>query len=280
MNTHADKTQENRNQTVANEISQKKSGGESTFQFVDNRHEAVIQKRLQEMVNNSPQAKKVAQLQAMADNYSAQQQQPIQLICKKAGLSEENYRSKLRSTVILYAEIEGKPVGTDGVFKTSGSNHAEDNLIAKLKESNISTGNLNIWLSTSPCSSVFGTRKDDCSEGCQEILEKLHTPPTFNVKVLADHLYQPKDLATVERAEDFKTGFSSASVAHTSKFPMSVHKQPAWTEGSLSSTKENVAQLKALQGMANKSPRVERTNNLLDNKPSTNKKIKLAYLIN
>ncbi len=62
MNTHADKTQENKSQSLANEISQKQSGGESTFQFVDNRPEAIVQRKLQ----------------AMADNYSTQQQNPIQ----------------------------------------------------------------------------------------------------------------------------------------------------------------------------------------------------------
>ena len=40
MNTHADKTQENKSQSVSNETSQKQSSGESTFQFVDNRPEA------------------------------------------------------------------------------------------------------------------------------------------------------------------------------------------------------------------------------------------------
>ena len=37
MNIHADKTQENESQSVANEAAQKQSSGESTFQFVGNR---------------------------------------------------------------------------------------------------------------------------------------------------------------------------------------------------------------------------------------------------
>jgi hypothetical protein len=41
MKTHADKTQENKSQSVANAVSQKQSSGESTFQFVDNRLEAI-----------------------------------------------------------------------------------------------------------------------------------------------------------------------------------------------------------------------------------------------
>ena len=104
MNTHADETQENKSQTVTAEASQIQSGGESTFQFVDNRPEAIAQRKLQEMANNSPQvsqlrafqdmannspqAKQTAQLKAMADNYSAQQQQPIQKKENNTGLPD------------------------------------------------------------------------------------------------------------------------------------------------------------------------------------------------
>lgn len=88
MNTHADKTQENKSQSVANEVAQEQSGSESTFQFVDNRPEAVAQRKLQEMANNSPQVKQAAQLQDRADNYSAQQQQPLQKKENNTGLPD------------------------------------------------------------------------------------------------------------------------------------------------------------------------------------------------
>jgi hypothetical protein len=104
MNTHADETQENKSQTVTAEASQIQSGGESTFQFVDNRPEAVAQRKLQEMANNSPQVsqlrafqdmannspqvKQTAQLQTMADNHSSQQRQPIQRQENKTGLPD------------------------------------------------------------------------------------------------------------------------------------------------------------------------------------------------
>ena len=102
MNTHADKTQENKSQAVSTSISQMQNSRESTFQFVDNRPEAVAQRKLQEMANNnpqvsqlmafqdmannSPQAKQSAQLQAMADNYSARQQHPVQKKANNTGL--------------------------------------------------------------------------------------------------------------------------------------------------------------------------------------------------
>ncbi|MCK5229979.1 MAG: hypothetical protein KAR13_06920 [Desulfobulbaceae bacterium] len=54
MNTHADKKQENKSQSVANTVAQKRSGDQSMFHFVDNRPEAVAQRKLQEMVTLSP----------------------------------------------------------------------------------------------------------------------------------------------------------------------------------------------------------------------------------
>jgi hypothetical protein len=104
MNTHVDKTQENKSQAVTNAISQKQIGGESTFQFVDNRPETIAQRKLQEMANNSPQVSQLkafqemannspqvnqaAQLQSMADNFSSQQQQPIQKKENNTGLPD------------------------------------------------------------------------------------------------------------------------------------------------------------------------------------------------
>ncbi|MEQ9290062.1 MAG: DUF4157 domain-containing protein [Cyclobacteriaceae bacterium] len=96
MNIHADKTQEKKKQSVANGLSQKQRGGESTFQFVDNRYAAVAQRKLQEMANNSPQAKQVAQLQAIADNYSARRLHPIQKKENNTGLPD-NLKSSIEN---------------------------------------------------------------------------------------------------------------------------------------------------------------------------------------
>jgi hypothetical protein len=78
MNTHADKTQDNKSQSVANMASHKLDSGESRAPLVDNRPEAIAHQKLQKMANNSPQANKAAQLQSMANNNSAKQQQTIQ----------------------------------------------------------------------------------------------------------------------------------------------------------------------------------------------------------
>lgn len=77
MSTHADQTQKNKSQSVANTVSPKQNSDKSTLHFADNRAETVIQRKLPEIINNSPQAKQTAQLQEMADNYSTRQGQPI-----------------------------------------------------------------------------------------------------------------------------------------------------------------------------------------------------------
>lgn len=57
MKNHTDKTRKNRNQSVARNLSQGQNRGESAFQFVDNRPEAAVQRKIQEMANNSSQVK-------------------------------------------------------------------------------------------------------------------------------------------------------------------------------------------------------------------------------
>ncbi|WP_395303777.1 hypothetical protein [Enterobacter sp. ECC-019] len=78
MNTHAGKKQENKSQSATNAVFQKQRGGESIFQFVDNRPEVIAQRKMQEMVSNSPSAKQAAQLRPMVDNRSTKQHQPTQ----------------------------------------------------------------------------------------------------------------------------------------------------------------------------------------------------------
>ncbi|MFT6066453.1 MAG: hypothetical protein ACJAYY_001932 [Paraglaciecola sp.] len=104
MNTHADKTQENKNESIASDTSQKQGSDKATFQFVDNRPEVVAQRKLQEMANNSqqvsqlkvfqdiannsPQTKQVAQLQPMATESASEQQQPTQKEENNTGLPD------------------------------------------------------------------------------------------------------------------------------------------------------------------------------------------------
>ncbi|QHI38334.1 hypothetical protein IMCC3317_37250 [Kordia antarctica] len=52
MNTHADKKKEHKHQSAANVITKKQSGNISTFQFVDNRPEAITQRKLRDKITN------------------------------------------------------------------------------------------------------------------------------------------------------------------------------------------------------------------------------------
>ena len=135
--------------------------------------------------------------------------QTIQCLMDKFSMDEIQYRNTLRSTVLLYAELNGVPVGPDGGrFKTTRFLHAEENLITYLSAPSVpSGGSLVVYLSTSPCSSDFGTKKDD-SEGCIEKLNKLKSK--FSLSVKADHVYQPKELGEQER-DLFGTGYTGMS---------------------------------------------------------------------
>lgn len=62
MPDHAEKSQDNKNQSVASEVSQLQSGLEPTFQLMDNRAEAGSQRRLQALADNS---RRVAQLKSV-----------------------------------------------------------------------------------------------------------------------------------------------------------------------------------------------------------------------
>jgi hypothetical protein len=68
MNTHTNKTQETKSRSVANEVFQKQRGSERTYQFVDRRPEAIVQRNLQAMANDSSRIKQLSAIQRMADS--------------------------------------------------------------------------------------------------------------------------------------------------------------------------------------------------------------------
>lgn len=74
MNSYADRTYENKSQSMANAVTQKHSG-ESSFQFIDNRPEAIVQMKLQEMGDNHTRKN----ASRFADN------RPIQLVRDRRG---------------------------------------------------------------------------------------------------------------------------------------------------------------------------------------------------
>ncbi len=62
MYEQVENPKENKSRAVANSVAQKKSNGKQGFGFVDNRHESITQRKLQEMANRS-QVNQVVQLQ-------------------------------------------------------------------------------------------------------------------------------------------------------------------------------------------------------------------------
>ena len=111
MNAHAKKTQEHRGQSMANVVSKKQSGRESTFQFADNRPETITQRRLQEMVNNSPRVKQLMAFQnvTVRRNYSG----VVQRVLTYKGNQYKSMQDLAKSTdgaydVYMKSEAVGK----------------------------------------------------------------------------------------------------------------------------------------------------------------------------
>jgi hypothetical protein len=112
MTTHADKTPKNKNQAVSNSLQKQQRNSESTFQFVDNRPEAIAHTELQEaintsprvrqlnayqeMANNSPQVKQLTAYQAMADKFAS----PV--VQRKENSKKEILQGKFEPTIQRY----------------------------------------------------------------------------------------------------------------------------------------------------------------------------------
>jgi len=78
MNTHADKTQENKSQSFSDSVSLKQNGTEPTFQYTDNRTQSVVQRKLREMADNSQQVNQLKAFHEVANNIQ-QTKRSIQL---------------------------------------------------------------------------------------------------------------------------------------------------------------------------------------------------------
>lgn len=94
MATYAHETLENKSKSVSNRNSEAQNNGKSTFQFADNRPEAVTQKKMQQIANTNlyvskhrsfqnaslhrPKNNQVSQLQEIVHNQTSQKEQPIQ----------------------------------------------------------------------------------------------------------------------------------------------------------------------------------------------------------
>ena len=85
MQTYANKKEENQSK-VADDFSPMQSSNTSVFQFVNSRPEAAVQRKMQEVANHSRHARKIAQLQAKANDYAVDQ--PVQQKRNNTGLPD------------------------------------------------------------------------------------------------------------------------------------------------------------------------------------------------
>ena len=89
MNTNADKLTENKSLPVASSLPKQQSNDKSAFQFVDNRPEAIAQRKLQETINNRPRVQQLKTYQAMTDQRSSPQNNSIQKKENNTGLPDD-----------------------------------------------------------------------------------------------------------------------------------------------------------------------------------------------
>lgn len=88
MSAHADKEKKDNSHSDANGASQKQSGNDSAFQFVDNRAESKAQAILQKTAAESPQQRQTAQMQAVVDSHAVHQPSVFQKKENKTGLPD------------------------------------------------------------------------------------------------------------------------------------------------------------------------------------------------
>lgn len=108
MHTHAHKTQKNKGQSVANAIPQKQSGSTSALQFVDNRPEAVAQRKSLEIMNNKLGVGKLKDSKDMGNRSIVE---PIQ---KKDIYSKENKHTKIGSGINGVIQLSSDEMSSEG----------------------------------------------------------------------------------------------------------------------------------------------------------------------
>jgi hypothetical protein len=148
LNTHADKTSEHKSRSAAGSLPKIKSTGESTFQFIDNRPEAIAQRALQEMANNSPKA-----LQMRALQNSPQAKQAAQLKAMSKANTATPIQQKKESGITQFAQApEGKEL-TQGKFESLQlqENESDSGRMAQRKAETMSTASVGVPAGISQC---------------------------------------------------------------------------------------------------------------------------------
>lgn len=140
MNTYDDNTKGNKSQSVADSLTTQKNKAESGPAFAGNQQVTVIQNKVQAPADNSPHAKRIAQMQAMADgrqmipekkNRTADPNSPNGLntntnfIVQRKKLNDpvESDPVQLQSSQVIQREVLQNAVVSNKVYKSVPHNH-------------------------------------------------------------------------------------------------------------------------------------------------------------
>lgn len=117
--------QEKKNQSVAAESSKIQSSGESTFQFVDNRSEAIAQRKLQEMAKNSQRVMQLKSFQRMiSDSHkrvTTEHLAPLSIQRKSSESIRSQKVAQLAAADLTTAVSQMTPAPTNYNFVDNGS---------------------------------------------------------------------------------------------------------------------------------------------------------------
>lgn len=177
MITRTDKTQGHRGEAVANNRYKRQAGIESSFRVVNNRPEAIAQRKLQEIADKSPQAKKSARLQRVADSYATRQRHAVQknghthrlpsasspALANRSGNSSDNMNANYNSGEPAKLKAYSDTQGTDTRPNPSlehGANVVEQRSI---QPTNPTPASIQLTRSTSTYSGVVYQRALDLS---------------------------------------------------------------------------------------------------------------------
>ena len=122
MRIQTDKTSENRDSSNAHHSLADQTHSKSTQLFSDSGPDAITQRKLQQVADNSPQAHKIAQFQAMADKHTAaqlKQGKPANSQVPSVGIIQGKFTDELAGQDVdaIYAELNKRYDGVKVAHK-------------------------------------------------------------------------------------------------------------------------------------------------------------------
>lgn len=180
MGIYSYKALEHKSQSTAGNISQKSSDCYSTFQFLDNRPEAIAQRKLQNMANASQKSNQITQLW---HGYKATYESEYYYV-------KAIFRQRIADrTATTGAHNYAYNMSTKEIAKSGTSGHAE---ILLLSTSEAQKGDSVILISEyKPC------------KYCQEHIEKIEKARGIEVRVIWLLDYEEKGDGDINATRDF-----------------------------------------------------------------------------